>query len=265
MDLELTGRVAWVTGGSGGIGSAVAAELAGEGCDVALSGRSREPLERTARELAAATGRRVIAVPADVTSTAEIDAAAATIVAELGPIAILANCAGTPGGKANGPLDQLSDQLVLEDLNEKYLGYLRCSRAAVRSMRELGFGRLIHIGGASARASGSYSAGPRNIAVVHLSKTLSDEFGQYGITSNVVHPAVTRTPWVDRMVAAQVKARGGDAAEVEHQMGSGYAVRRLIDATEIAHVIAFLASPKSIGITGESIGAGGGAQRGVTL
>jgi NAD(P)-dependent dehydrogenase (short-subunit alcohol dehydrogenase family) len=265
MDLALTGKVAWVTGGGGGIGSAIATELATEGAKLAITGRTQSPLEARAAEIAAATGAEVIAVPADVTSTAEVKAAAATIIERLGRIDIVVNSAGTPGGKANGPLETVDDALLLADLNEKYIGCLRSAQAAVPSMKERGWGRLIHIGGVSARQSGTYSAGARNLAMVQLSKTLSDELGPHGITSNVVHPATTRGPWWQRRLAAESAERGVPVEELEAEIASTYAIRRLVDAEEIAHVVAFLASPKSVGITGESIGAGGGPHRAVTI
>jgi len=264
MDLELTGKVAWVTGGSGGIGSAVATELAVEGCEVAITGRNRERLEAAAKEISERTGGRVIAAPADTSNRSEVDDAARHIELELGGIEILVNCAGAPGGKAGGPIENVSDELLLEDLNEKYVGYLRCARAATRSMKQRGWGRIIHIGGLSARQSGTYSAGGRNAAITHLSKTLSDELGEFGITSNVVHPAMTRSPWFETWLARESERRGMPAQDVEQALARDYAIRRLVDVTEIAHVVAFLASPKSAGVTGETIGAGGGPHRGVS-
>lgn len=263
MDLKLGGKVAWVTGGSGGIGSAIASELALEGCEVAITGRDAARLEAAAQSISAETGRRVLAVQADQLDTGAIEAAATTIERELGGIDILVNCAGAPGGKANGPLEQVSDALLLEDLNEKYVGYLRCSRAAVSSMKRRGFGRMIHVGGLSARQSGTYSAGGRNAAIVHLSKTLADELGEYGITSNVVHPAMTRSPWLEVRLARESERRGMPPEEIERELAQDYAIRRLVDAAEVAHLVTFLASPNAAGITGETIGAGGAPQRGV--
>lgn len=265
MDLGLTGKVAWITGGGGDIGSAIAAELAGEGARVAITGRNRARLEARATAIAEATGGDLIAVPADVTSTAEVTAAAATIVERLGGIDVVVNSAATPGGKANGPLDTVDDEQLLADFDEKYVSCLRTAQAAVPSMKQRGWGRLIHISGLNARQSGTYSAGGRNLAIVQLSKTLSDELGPHGITSNVVHPGATRGAWWDRRLAAESAQRGVPVAELEAEMASTYAIRRLLDPEEIAHVVAFLASPRSVGITGESIGAGGGPHRAVTI
>lgn len=265
MDLELTGKVAWVTGGGGGIGSAIAAALAAEGCDVALTGRTLKTLTERATEIAQRTGRQVIVAPADVTSDDQVQAAATTISERLGGIDIVVNSAATPGGKANGPLQTVSADQLLADFDEKYVSCLRTAKAAVPSMRERGWGRLIHISGLNARQSGTYAAGGRNLAIVQLSKTLSDELGQYGITSNVVHPAMTKGAWWDRRFAAQSRERGVPVAQLEAEVASTYAIRRLLGPEEIADVVAFLASPRSIGVTGESIGAGGGPHRAVTI
>jgi NAD(P)-dependent dehydrogenase (short-subunit alcohol dehydrogenase family) len=131
-------------------------------------------------------------------------------------------------------------------------------------MKERGWGRLIHVGGLSARQSGTYSAGGRNIAIVHLSKTLSDELGPFGITSNVIHPSVTRTPWFAERMKRDARRLGVTEAQAERQLADTHAIRRIVDAQEVAYAAAFLASPKASSITGEVIAAGGGAFRGVT-
>ena len=110
-------------------------------------------------------------------------------------------------------------------------------------MRRQGWGRVINIGGLSARRAGAFS-GLRNAALVHMTKTLSDQLGPDGITVNLVHPGATRTE------------RTGPAEEERGSQGN--AIRRIIDASEIGYVVAFLASNKAGAITGESIAAGGG-------
>ena len=122
---------------------------------------------------------------------------------------------------------------------------------------------MIHVGGLLARQAGSYA--PRNLAIVHLSKTLSDELGPHGITSNVVHPGATRGRRLAHSLASRSAADGVPEAELEAELSSSYAIRRLLGPEEIAHVVAFLASPLSCAITGESIGTGGGLNRTVTI
>jgi len=134
MDLGLEGKRAIVTGGSLGIGKAIARELAREGADVVIVARTKDTLEAAARELAAETGRRVIPLAADVTSRAQVDAMVAQAAAQLGGLHILVNSGSAPGGSATatGPIETIVDEDLLQDFNVKYVGALRCARAAIR-------------------------------------------------------------------------------------------------------------------------------------
>src|SRR5262245_26227850 len=243
MDLELTGKVAIVTGGSRGVGKAIALELAREGVDVVICGRSRDTLESSAKDLAGATGRRIIAVPADTTSREAVEQMVKETMASLGRVDILVNNASTPGGLVQGPLAEASDESLLEDVNTKVIGYFRCAKAVAPHMQQQGWGRIINIGGLSGRQSGNIS-GLRNAAIAHLTKTLSDQLGPHGITVNLVHPGATRT---ERTDAATEKRAAGNA------------IRRIVDASEIAQVVTFLASTKAANVTGIAIDASGGS------
>ena len=181
----------------------------------------------------------------------------------LGRLDILVNNAGRPGGFATGPLGTVTDEAMHEDLNTKFMGCLRCARAVAPHMARQGWGRIINVAGQSARSSGSYGTGIRNIAIVHLSKTLSDELGPSGITVNVVHPGSTRTPWLDQMLADRGRRHGITAEEMEARMAGGAAIRRIVESREVAYLVAFLASPKAACITGEAIAASGGASHAV--
>jgi NAD(P)-dependent dehydrogenase (short-subunit alcohol dehydrogenase family) len=265
MDLALTDRVAVVTGGSQGIGKAVARGLALEGCDVALVARTRAKLEATAAELAQESGRTVVAAPADTSVREQVDAMVADVVARFGRIDVLVNCAGTPGGVAMGGIETIADEDQLGDLNTKYMGYLRTARAVAPHMKERGFGRIVHVGGLSGRTSTTY-AGARNTAIAHLSKALSDELGPFGITSNVIHPGLTNAgDWFHERLAQQAEERGSTPEEVEREWAQGNAIRRIVGGHEVADVVAFLASPRSVAITGETFAVGGGSQRTVTI
>jgi NAD(P)-dependent dehydrogenase (short-subunit alcohol dehydrogenase family) len=120
---------------------------------------------------------------------------------------------------------------------------MRCAKEAAPHMARSGWGRIVNIGGLSGRRAGNIS-GLRNAAIVHLTKTLADQLGQSGITVNLVHPGLTRTE------------RSG--AEDERR-GSSNAIRRIVDAKEIAQVVTFLASVKAANITGVAIDASGGS------
>jgi NAD(P)-dependent dehydrogenase (short-subunit alcohol dehydrogenase family) len=270
MDLGLQGKRAIVTGGSLGIGKAIARELAREGADVAIVARTKDKLEAAARELAAETKRRVIPLVADVSSKAQVDAMVAQAAAQLGGLHILVTSGSAPGGSATatGPIETVVDEDLLQDFNIKYVGALRCARAAIPFMKEQKWGRIINISGTNARNAGNLSGGARNTSLVHLSKTLAVQVGRFGITVNCIHPGITRTERTPRLVAARAAELGVAPAEVEPRdfapdSPRGNAICRMVDAAEIAYVTAFLASDKAWAISGELIVATGGAGRSV--
>jgi NAD(P)-dependent dehydrogenase (short-subunit alcohol dehydrogenase family) len=270
MDLGLRGKHAIVTGGSLGIGKAIARELAREGADVAIVARTKDQLEAAARELAAETGRRVIALAADVTSKAQVDAMVDQAAAQLGGLHILVNSGSPPGGSATatGPIETVVDEDLLHDFNVKYVGALRCARAAIPHMKKAGWGRIVNISGTNARNAGNLSGGARNTSLVHLTKTLAVQVGRFGITVNCVHPGTTRTERTPRLLAARAKELGVAPEEVEARdfapdSPRGNAICRMVDAAEIAYVTAFLASEKAWAVTGELVVATGGAGRSV--
>jgi len=243
MDLGLAGRVAIVTGGSRGIGRAIAKELASEGVDVAICARQRQALDEAAKALTQETGRRVIPIVADTMSSESVAHLVDATLAAFGRVDVLVNNASTPGGMVRGPLAEADDKTLLEDIDTKVVGYMRCAKAVAPHMRQRRWGRVINIGGLSGRRSGNIS-GLRNAAIVHLTKTLADELGAHGITVNLVHPGATRTERTD--------------AETERRAATN-AIRRIVDAQEIAQVVTFLASTKAANITGVAIDASGGS------
>jgi len=270
MDLGLAGKRAIVTGGSLGIGRAIARELAREGVDVAIVARSKDQLDTTARELSAETGRRVLPLVADVTNRAQVDGMVAQAAAQLGGLHILVNSGSPPGGSAGatGPIESIVDEDLLHDFNVKYVGALRCARAAIPYLKEQKWGRIINISGTNARNAGNLSGGARNTSLVHLTKTLAVQLGRFGITVNCVHPGITRTERTPRLLAARAKELGVAPAEVEARdfapdSPRGNAICRMVDASEIAFVTVFLASDKAWAVSGELIVATGGAGRSV--
>ena len=150
----------------------------------------------------------------------------------------------------------------------KYVGALRCARAAIPFMKQQKWGRIINISGLNARNAGNLSGGARNTSLVHLSKTLAVQLGRFGITVNCVHPGVTRTERTPRLLAARAKELGVTPEEAEQRdfapdSPRGNAICRMVDASEVAYVTAFLASDKAWAISGELIVAAGGAGRSV--
>jgi NAD(P)-dependent dehydrogenase (short-subunit alcohol dehydrogenase family) len=255
VDLELTGRRALVTGGSRGIGLAVGKALAAEGADVALVARGQEALQRAADEVAAASGRRVIAVTADTGHDASVAAMVGDVVAQLGAIDILVNAAATPATGA-----PFTDDDLEAEINVKVRGYLRCARAVAPQMVERGWGRIINISGLAARSTGSVVGSVRNVAVAAMSKNLADELGPRGVNVVVVHPGMTRTERTPDALAAMADARGTTVAELERALEGAVSIGRLVTAEEVATVVAFLASPRSVALNGDPVVASGGAR-----
>jgi NAD(P)-dependent dehydrogenase (short-subunit alcohol dehydrogenase family) len=255
VDLELTGRRALVTGGSRGIGLAVARSLAAEGADVALVARGEEALARAAQEVANVGGRRVIWAVADTGDDAAVTAMVASVTSQLGGIDILVNAAATPATGAPFTDDDLD-----REINVKVRGYLRCARAVAPQMVERGWGRIVNISGLAARQTGSIVGTVRNAGVVGLTKNLADELGSKGINVTVVHPGMTRTERTPQAFEAMAGARGTTVEELEERLESAVSIGRLVTAEEVAAVVTFLASPRSIALNGDAIVASGGAR-----
>jgi len=258
MDLQLSGKRALVTGASKGIGKAVARVLAEEGCDVVVAARTPEPLAAAATEIAAATGRRVVPVPGDTGDLASVQAMVAGAVEALGGVDILVNSAAKPMGQGAPPkLADITDALFYDDINVKVMGYLRCAQAVAPHMVAQGWGRIVNISGLGARSVGSAIGSMRNVAVAAMTKNLADELGPKGVHVTVVHPGLTRTEATAGVVERIAAARGISADEAAATL-NGNSIKRLIDAEEVAWLVAFLASPRSVAVNGDAIACGGG-------
>lgn len=270
MDLGLQGKYAVVAGGGRGIGKAIALELAREGADVVICSRNGAELTQTAIEINAATRQRIFPIVMDVTKTAEVNNGISEAAQKLGGLHILINSAALPGGSPNaiGPIETVDDTSLIYDFNVKYVGALRCSRAAIPFMKKEGWGRIVNISGGNARIAGNLSGGARNVSLVHLTKTLSDQLGRYGITVNCIHPGTTRTERTPALLSERAKQDGITLQQVEKadfdpESKTTNSIGRMVDAQEIGYLTAFLASDKSWAITGEVIGAGGGSGKAV--
>jgi NAD(P)-dependent dehydrogenase (short-subunit alcohol dehydrogenase family) len=182
------------------------------------------------------------------------------VSAAFGRLDILVNCAAQAGGQGPAPsYAEVDEAYLFEEMNTKVLGYLRCAREVAPYMQRQGWGRIISLSGMAARIAGRAPVGSiRNVAVVAMTKSLADELGPHGINVTVVHPGQTRTEATERVIAARAQAQGISPEEVERQMAQANSVRRIIDARDVANVVAFLASPKSVAINGDVIAAGGG-------
>lgn len=234
MTAALAGKTAVVTGTAHGIGAGIAEALRGDG----------------------ATVHGVDKDEADLTSAAEVR----RFFAGLGGVDILVNCAARPAGQAPPlALPDITTDAFWSDVNVKVMGYLRCAQAVAPGMVAAGWGRIISVSGLAALSTGSIIGSIRNVAVSAMTKNLADELGPHGVNATAVHPGLTRTEATPGVIAAQAAATGAEPAEVERRMGRRNLTGRLIDATEVAIVIAFLASPLSVSVNGETIACGGGA------
>lgn len=265
MDLKLEGRTAFITGGSVGIGRAVALYLAGEGVNVCLAARSAGPLEEAVTYVnGAKLGGRAAAFPVDTTDWSSvlngIDAAAR----QFGRLDILVNGAAAPGGLVRNDIEKADDMALLKDIDTKVVGYFRAVKASVPHMRRGNYGRIVNIGGMTGRGTMALS-GMRNAALSHFTKTISDLLGPDGITANIIHPGVIETPHIHELYAGRAKREGRSPEAIEREYIEQTPIRRVLQPEEIGALVAFLASPLAGGITGEAIGIDGGISRYISL
>ncbi|OYD67813.1 SDR family NAD(P)-dependent oxidoreductase [Rhodococcus sp. OK302] len=258
MDLRLSGKRAIVAGGSKGIGLAIARGLAAEGVDVAILARTAESVDSVAAQISAEFGVRAIGVVTDTRDDAVVHASVHEVVETFGGVDILVNSAATPwsAGKSTD-FWSTTDEVVRDQIEVKVLGYLRTARAVAPYMVAQGWGRIINISGLGARSATSIAHTVRNVSVSALTKNLADELGPSGINVTVVHPGVTRTERLNARIVGEMNLTGRSLDEVEAGIATN-SIRKIVDASEVADVVTFLASPRSVSITGDAIAVGGG-------
>ncbi len=257
MDLHLSGKSALVTGGSRGIGYAVAQQLASEGVKVAIAARNTDGIAQAVESLRAHTGATVHGFSVDMGDEAAVRQMVADAETAVGPISILVNNAATAAGRAKPPtLQEITRAKLLAEVDVKVLGYLFAAQCVAPTMAAQGWGRIINVAGLAARSTGSTIGSIRNVAVAALTKNLADELGASGINVTCVHPGLTRTRRVEDAIDDEDRAL---LQAIENRITSGNSIKQMIDAEDIASVITFLASPRSIAINGDAIICGGGS------
>ncbi len=264
MDLQMTDKTALVTGGSKGIGRAVALLLAEEGARVAIVARDQAALDKAATEIRDRTRREVVTIAADLSALAEVERVVKTARERLGRIDILVNNAGAIRG---GAFLEIPDAQWAGDWNLKLLGYIRMARAVFPLMQMQGGGRIVNVTGAAARnpAATYLTGGAANAALTNFTKGLADLGAPSNILVTAVAPAATATERWESLIAQQAAGSGRPVAEVRAEALAPYKLGRMASPEDIANVVAFLVSARAAFITGICITVDGGATRGVYL
>jgi NAD(P)-dependent dehydrogenase (short-subunit alcohol dehydrogenase family) len=256
MELELTGRVALVTGGSAGLGRATATTLAAEGARVAIVARGTDRLEEAADDIRTRTPTaEVVTIAADVSDPTHAQRIVGSVVDAFGGLDILVNNAGT--SRAMPFLDADGDAWQ-DDLELKVLGAVRLCRLAVPLMRQRGGGSIVNILATSAKAppAASVPTSVSRAAGMALTKALSKEYAPDRILVNAVLIGFAKSAQWESMWQ---QAGAASLDDFYQQLGAGVPVGRVGEAEELADLVAFLVSERARFITGTAINFDGGA------
>jgi 3-oxoacyl-[acyl-carrier protein] reductase len=252
----LENRVAIITGGTKGIGRGIALKFAAEGCAVVVNARHIEGARKVADEIKA-LGRESLAIKADVSRRAEVDAMVARTVEEFGKIDILVNNAGGTGLAKDSAIEDTSeedwDRIV--DINLK--GQFLCCRAVVPFMKKARYGKIINVSSMGAIQPPApivhYHAAKGG--VLSLTKNLAFELAPFNITVNAILPGPIKSEFFNEMLKAMSKKEGEAFFAM---LGKRVPMGRMGTPDEVAGVALFLASELSSYVTGEAICVGGG-------
>jgi len=253
MDLNLTGRVVLITGGSKGIGLACARAFLAEGAKVAIASRARENLERAAQSLGP-----VAWVAADLTRPEAGSEAVRAVESKLGPVDVLVNSAGA--AKRTLPED-LDAQAWHAAMDAKYFTYIHAMQAVLPAMAARGAGNVVNIIGMGGKVATSYHlpGGAANSALMLATVGLANVYGPKGIRINAINPGATLTDRVKEALKLEAQVRKTSEEEVLAQGQARVPLRRYASAEEVADVALFLASDKASYVTGALIPMDGGS------
>lgn len=257
MELGLTGKRAIVTGGSKGLGRAIAEELAREGAHVAICARNKEEVKLAEKELAE-HGTTAFGMVADVTDPAQVKSFVERSVAVLGGLDILVNNAGRA---RPGTFSTLTDRDWQEDLDVKLFSMIRCSREALPHLRAGRGGRIININAVHAKSPDYrfFATSTNRAACLAFTKSLAQEAAADNILVNAVNIGFVVTPqWKD---IHQKRAPELSEDEFFAQMSGDVPLGRFGTADEVSGIVAFLASDRASFITGTDIDIAGGMGR----
>ena len=251
--LDFNGKVAIVTGGATGIGYATALQLSALGAELVIASRTVTELEAAAARIAAATGRRCVAVPTDVKNEDHCVALVQRTIEQLGGVDVLVNNAG---GTRMGPLESIPSRgwHSIFELNTHAAYYI--TREAGRHMIERGSGAIVNVSSGAGmhgvKGGAHYSAA--KAALQMFTRVTAAEWGRYGIRANCVAAGAIAS---ERVLAAW-EAAGIDPDE----LGQGIPLRRTGTPEEMANMIVFLASNAAAYVTGQVIAVDGGPSLG---
>lgn len=246
MDLGLIGNSAIVTGGSMGIGTAIALELANEGCNVAINYRRHDAEAKKVVEEIVAMGRKALAIKADVTSYTDAQKMVETVIKEFGKLDILVCNAGI---NWDGVIWKMSEEQWDQVINVNLKGYFNYNKAAALIFKDQKSGKIVNISsinglrGKFAQTNYSASKGGE----IAMSKALAKELGKFNVNVNVVAPGMVMTE-----MARNIPPEFLNNAIDETVLG------RIATADDVAHLVAFLCSDKARHITGEVFKIDGG-------
>jgi 3-oxoacyl-[acyl-carrier protein] reductase len=261
MDFDLRERVGIVTGGSQGIGRAIALTLAAEGADLVLAARRRAPLESVAEEVRA-LGTSAHVIVADVATPSGCAQVVDGTVDRYGRVDILVNNAGKGSPKAMLELTDVDWQASI-DLN--LMSAVRLSLACVPLMRVEGWGRMVHISSRVGREPDAYFApyAAAKAALINFSKSMANGFSKDGVLSNCIVPGLIHSEAIDQAAERSAAATGLTVDEV---MARTLAKRpipagRLGEPGDVAGLVALLCSDQASWITGACFTVDGGIVR----
>ena len=262
MDFGIAGKIALVTAASKGLGRGSAEALSAEGCRLAICARTREDVERAAREIAAASGHEVVPFVADVSRAADVDALLERVRTRLGdPDIVVCNAGGPPPGNfASTALDQFLPALELSMMSS-----IRLTYAVVPAMKAKGWGRIVYITSVSVKQPIPYIllSNTARAGLTGFMKTVAREIAATGVTINAVLPGTHATDRVRQTARSRAQAEGiSFEAAMEAQKGNN-PMRALGDAGDFGAVVAFLCSRQARFITGENVLVDGGAYAGL--
>lgn len=269
MDFGLKGKVALVSGGSKGLGRAIAEELAREGTKVVIVARGQEALDRAVSEIRA-LGGEVTGVIADMANEQAINAAVACATATYGSpdiaIANLDTPDARPGSSFSIGLEDASNEDFREAFETLVMSVVHLSRAVLPAMKEKRWGRIVNIGSKSMKAphappTQKILSNVGRLGVVGLMKTLSFEYGRYNITANIAATGQFATDLAREAYAA--KGTSIERYEEEVMRPAALGVSRFGRPEEMAALVAFLCSTRASFVSGETITITGGMHKAI--